>query len=291
MLLKHNFIKNVMKKEKRPKKSKKEQIKAQDKVEPPIKEITADPVKTENIDDKLSNESHSQEKLNNKPLEQLPQEENNKNQKMDKELYWIFGVMVGLVIVFLAASAVFQSFKTFEYQGLTFTKEKFGEIPVFRHSFYTDNLASITGAVTDEDKDRGYFSLVLRGDPRENNVPIDGEIRLSAIKGAYISVNGTGLTQCEYSAPGISSLTSFLVGNGLNVKGAVPDEEEAREAGVLAVNCENTPNSDVILIKAGSETRITIKENCYEVTISNCEVLPAVEKFMVQTILDARERL
>ena len=54
----------------------------------------------------------------------------------NKELYWILSVMAILLIVLLFASSIFKSFNTFKYHGLVFTKERFGQIPVFHHYYY-----------------------------------------------------------------------------------------------------------------------------------------------------------
>src|SRR3989338_6962849 len=141
-----------------------------------------------------------------------------------KQLYWIFGTMAFLIVVLLISSSVFQSLNRFEYEGLIFTKERFGEIPVFHHYYFYNYNGQ-----------QYKFNLYLRNDPRSNEIPINSEIEYPLGKFAYISTN--------------------------------------------------------ILIQDGSETKIEQKtEMCHVITVSNCQILLAIEKFEVKSILDARER-
>ena len=67
--------------------------------------------------------------------------------------------------------------------------------------------------------------------------------------------------------------------------------ESAKANNLTWINCEKYPESAVILIKKGEETKITkTGENCYLISANNCETLPAMEKFVVQSLVDARER-
>ena len=198
-----------------------------------------------------------------------------------RDLYWIIGVMVGLVILFFVTSFIFQSFRTFTYGGLTFTKEKFGEIPLYKYSY--------NSIITPRATETKPVTVFLRNDPRENNVSMDGEIALQYGKTIYITVNSTGITQCPYSTLSVASLSSFLASNGFTLRGATVNEVEAQENNITYVTCEAFPYNPVILIQSGEITRITKENNCYTMEVSDCEILPAVEKFIVQSIVDSRD--
>ncbi len=201
---------------------------------------------------------------------------------INKQLLIILIGMATLVIIFFIASAFFQRLNKFEYNGLTFTKEKFGQIPVYHYYYF---LKGKQGQLI-------KYNLYLRIDPRKNNVSINGEIVLRDDKSVYLSVNSTGLTQCEYGAAGIASLSQFLSGNQLIVRGASPDEKEAYDNNVWHATCEKWPSDTVILIEKGDSTKIIRdNENCYRIEVTNCEILDAIEKFQTQSIIDARERL
>lgn len=198
--------------------------------------------------------------------------------KGNKQIYFTIAIMVILVAIFFFAYFMFESFNKFEHKGLTFTKERFGSIPVFHYYYYiAPDL---------------QYNLYLRNDPRENTVPFTGRaIEIFKLDVIYVSVDPENLTQCEYSRVGISTLASFLADNQFDVKGATPNATLANETNVVHATCESTPGNPVIEIKASDKTEILHNtRNCFEIKIANCEVLPAIEKFQVQMILDARER-
>lgn len=202
--------------------------------------------------------------------------------RRNRQFLWIIGAMLILVSVFFASSYFFNQLRSFEHEGLTFTKEKFGEIPVFHYYYY----------ITPKLK----YNLYLRKDPRMNTVPFTGKAVDEGIEffqetPIYLSVNPEGLTECEYGRVGISQLATFLADNQLQVIGSAPDEKLAKEANVKYATCAFRPNDMVILLEAGDKTQIVRQSDlCFKIQIANCEVLEAVEKFQVQSILDARVR-
>jgi len=205
-----------------------------------------------------------------------------KVERKNNQIFWIMGMILFLIVTFFISYYIFSIYRNLEYEGLSFTREKFGDIPVFHYYYY----------ITPELK----YNLYLRNDPRENNVPVTGRIvdkgiEFSQDEGVYLSVDPKGLTECEYGRVGIGSLASFLADNQLNVKGAAPDEALAKEANVKYATCEFRPDDIVIILKEGDQTRIVHdKDRCYVIEVANCEILPAVEKFQVQAVLDARAR-
>lgn len=206
-----------------------------------------------------------------------------KNNKSNlSKIYWIFSLLLLSVLVFFLSNFIFSKLNTIEHDGLVFTRERFGDIPVFHYYYY----------ITPKLK----YNLYLRNDPRKNNVPVTGRLVEEGIKflkdeTIYLSVNPERLSQCEYSLVGISTLTSFLTDNQFIVKGASPDENLAKEANVSYATCDVIPDGRVILLKASNNTEVIHeKYNCIIINVADCQILEAVEKFEVQTILDARDR-
>jgi len=203
-------------------------------------------------------------------------------------------MMVGLIVIFLASYAIFEEMKTFQYDGLTFTKEKFGDIPVFRYYYYTHPSAiTITGSVVQEEPT--LINLLFRVDPRENDVVVDGEIELPPkTKFVYVSINDTNFKDCQYTQVAVANLASFLVTNGFEIKGAVPDKAQAKEIEVRYADCSTNQNNAVILIQSATEEnpepKITRQDNCYVVNVAGCDILSATEKFQTQVIIDAKIR-
>jgi len=205
--------------------------------------------------------------------------------KITRELLWVLVFMIFLVLVFVVVSDIFKSFNAFEYAGLTFTKEisKVGEIPVFHYYYYFYNK---------QDKFIQY-NLYLRVDPRDNPVRIEGEkIFMDNDDVVFISnFRDTWLDSCDYGVLGIANLASFLRDNDFVVRGGNLDFHDAKAKGEDWITCDTKPYNPVIKIVEGSESKITISENCYEISISSCEdFLAATEKFTLQSLLDARER-
>lgn len=197
-----------------------------------------------------------------------------------KQINWIIGWLVGLFILYLILASVFSRLGTFTYEGLAFTKEKMGKIPVYHYSYYYESNSG--GLIK--------YNLYLRSDPRKNNVKVDGEVGLAKGKFVFISINGSGLSSCEDSNIAVASLSAFLTNNEFMVKGASVDGEEAKANNVIFANCENRPDNQVIVIGKGNETLIVKKDMCYTITAKCEEILQAVEKFEVQAILDAKAR-
>lgn len=203
-----------------------------------------------------------------------------KERKLERELLGIFAFLAVIVIVFLISSSYFKSLNTFEYGGLTFSKQRVGQIEVFHHSYYV-KLQS--GALA-------LYNFYIRNDPRENNVPISGKSNLMAPGSVvYLSINSDGLQECRYGPLAVGSLSSFLTDNQMKVVAGNLNFWDAGLNKDLWATCENRPGNKVIEILKGNETRVIIDGNCYRVEVNNCEILEATEKLEVQSLLDARK--
>ena len=202
--------------------------------------------------------------------------------KMRRDLYWVIGAMIVLLVLFFVASYFFRNLDKFDYKGLAFTKIKYGEIPMYHYYYY---FTDPTGQLI-------RYNLFLRNDPRKNNVSVSGDIQFVKNQTAYISVNITDLLKCQYGTVGIATLTSFLVNNQIDVKGGVPDEKIAKENNLTYVTCDNRPYHTVINLQSGDKTEITREGlSCHTITISGCDnIMKAIEKFELEAILDAKGR-
>jgi hypothetical protein len=200
--------------------------------------------------------------------------------KFDKEAAMIIAGIAILAIVFLAFYFGFRNLGKVNYEGLSFTPERFGKLIVYHYAYMFN---SSTGQMYE-------YNLYLRVNPKENTVPISGEeIEFSLGKANYISINATDL-KCDDTIAASASLAEFMRNNMLTVKGATPNYDEAKANNITFATCENITKSPVIMIKPGTETKVTIEKNCYTIEVANCEIRAAIEKFIVQSILDAKER-
>lgn len=206
-----------------------------------------------------------------------------KETKIDKQIKKYLPFVVWLLIllaIFFVLYYVFQGLGKIEYKGMTFTREKFGELLVYSYSYLVKNPE---GRIIQN-------VLYLRHNPKENNVSIDCRIVYPEGERVMISINDSGLSECEDSMIAVATLTNFLVSNNLDVKGGTPDKEKAKENNMSYVSCDNYKGDPVIAIRAADETKITKEEPyCYHIDVANCEIQQAIEKFVVQSIIDAKE--
>lgn len=205
-----------------------------------------------------------------------------KGTKIDRQIKKYLPLIIGLavlIVIFIALYLFLQGLGKIEYQGLSFTREKIGEVLVYTYNYYIKNPE---GKIIQN-------TLYVRNDPRKNNVPVEGEIFYSEGKTVYISVNGSGLEKCEDRMIAVATLSLFLKSNNFKVRGGTPDREEAIENNLTYVSCKNYPNNPVIAIKSANETKITRNDFCYTIEVANCEIQQAAEKLIVQSIIDAKK--
>ncbi|MBM3232384.1 hypothetical protein FJZ21_03350 [Candidatus Pacearchaeota archaeon] len=202
-----------------------------------------------------------------------------KERKIEKEILGVLVFLAILVVVFIVASSFFKSMSYFEYQGLTFSKKKIGEIGVFHHSYYVQTPAGLA-----------LYNFYVRNDPRDNNIKVVGESDLMKPRSVvYLSINSDGLQECRYGPLAVGSLSSFITDNQMRVIAGNLNFWDAGLKRDLWATCENKPGNKVIEILKGNETQITIKGNCYRIEVANCEILEATEKLELESILNAKK--
>lgn len=208
-------------------------------------------------------------------------QKNRSERKIEYELLWILGFFVVLVIIYLLAAAFFRSFTHFDYNGIEFTKEKYGEIPVFHHSYYFNNKA---GKLI-------QYNLYLRTDPRENNVSVVGGPMVLQKRGIYFSLNDSYPQTCKDNLVAVITLTKFLTDNDFTVISGVTNSTYAQENDKKYITCGNQHvDSEVFVLQGGNQTGITVDKNCHTISIGpDCRVLEAIEKTEVQILLDTKE--
>lgn len=209
-----------------------------------------------------------------------------KETKIDKNIkkYIPFAIGIGVLavifIVLYLLGQIFQDTGKIEYKGLTFIREKYGEVIVYHYSYLTEMSDGTTKQI----------NVLLRGNPKESKVPIEGKIIYPIGRAVYLSINQSGLENCEYDAVALGAYSMFLANNGFFIKAGTPNKDEAEEKNQSYVTCEKYPNNMVLSLRAANESKIALEGNlCYNLDINGCDTLPVMEKFIVQSILDAKE--
>ena len=192
----------------------------------------------------------------NKPTKEQINYEN----KLLKNVLIILGI---LIVSFIGGYFVVNSMKHFEYKGLEFDIVE--EIAPYRTSL---------PVIYRGEKVPYYF--YLRKDPRKlDNVSFNGEIVLLK----NMVVNTTDEIDCE--GDGIIAIANLVkLYNVIGVK-VIRDGN---------ASCDSEGKYMFVQIKKGNETKIEqFGPACYEISISNCEVLEATEKFMIETFVKFKE--
>ena len=214
-------------------------------------------------------------------MEEETRKKKDRDTKLDKKLRKLAPFLLGLVllaVIFIALLYLFHGFGKINYEGLSFTKERFGEVIVYHYSYLMPVNATKIKAI----------DVYLRGNPRENTVPVEGKIVYPAGKVVYIGINSSGLNECEDSMIALSELTQFILANNIEIKVGNADKAEANRTNSSYIPCSHYPKNMVIILKSGGETRISRDDLCYTIEVANCEILPALEKFILQSIVDAK---
>jgi hypothetical protein len=201
--------------------------------------------------------------------------------KAKKEMNMIIWTVVVLAVVFVASYYIFGSMGKVQYEGLTFSKQMYGSIPIYVYKY---NFADKTGQVN-------VYNFYVRGNPAENNVPVSGNIALNPFAPVYLSINETNLKECTQSVIAVAGLSQFVGANQFELRAGVPDKAIADATNGTYVNCGTNSQESVILVESGDKTQIVNQGNCYIIDIANCEILPALEKFEIQSVADAKARM
>ena len=204
-------------------------------------------------------------------------------EKQNKQLKWAIILMIfGLVIVIAIPLCYNNFFKQFSHDSIIFDKTKVGSIP-----FYSTGVP----LVNNEGKIYSEYLAKFREDPRtldyiKVNLSEEETVNFVKTKPVYISLEDN-LPQCPDNLIAVVDLAAFLTGfGGLDVNGAIDNKTTANETHVAYVNCKNTPNNTVIMVKTGNETTINkTGPNCYELKYKECEINKVTEKFSL-IILD-----
>ncbi|MEI6731563.1 MAG: hypothetical protein WCK90_02680 [archaeon] len=209
---------------------------------------------------------------------------NKKEDASNKSISYFLMFLGGLAIVFLISYYAFNGIGKLSYQGLTFTEEKMGKINLWTYSYY---FKDVSGQLY-------QYNLYLRNNPKTNKVPVYGDsiaLLFNKETPALLGFDNTGLMKCSDGVLAASSISEFVISNQIQKAVGTTNMAEVNSSNYTYVSCEKYPQYNVILLKTGNETRVDVSGNCYTITANNCEILPATEKFIVQTLVDTKKRI
>lgn len=205
----------------------------------------------------------------------------NKSNRWEIEIPWYVWAIGVVVIVGIVFWVVFSSVGQVKYEGLVFQAEKYGTTVVYHNSYL---LKMPNGEVI-------KYNLYLHNNPKKNDVPLNAEIIYPEFMAEVkLGINTSGLTKCPESSLAVGSLSEFILNNGFTIKVGTTNSSISNEHNITYMTCETHPNDFMIFMSEGDKTQITQQGNCIKIEVANCEIQPAVEKFIVESIVQARER-
>lgn len=212
----------------------------------------------------------------------VTRKERKQERLLERDLVKVILFGVALVVIYFIMSYYFKSLNQFEYEGLSFTRERFDKDTLYHYYYYYTNPA---GQLI-------QYNLYLHNDPRANNVSIRGDPLLLGKKYIYLTYDDSFPNDCRYTGSSVVDLNLFLKQNQLTVFSGVTNETNAEETNREYITCESQPSSsEVFEFWGGNVSEIVINGNCHRVYIGpDCAVRDAIEKLKVQIIAEARKK-
>lgn len=194
-------------------------------------------------------------------------------------IYVLIGVVIVLGLIYVSYKSYLES-KKIEYAGLKFEQKKFGDL----NFYYTRiPLFDKNGINTVN------YSMYLRNDPRTlEDIKIEGVIR---IKPKTILASEPGL-QCENNGIAGGELGQ-AIGLWTKVITGTQNKTLADNRSIPYVSCNASEgmylDSTSLAFKVANVTGISQKgADCYEISVANCEILEAVERFIIGAYAHSR---
>ncbi|RPH39459.1 MAG: hypothetical protein EHM87_24050 [Burkholderiales bacterium] len=209
----------------------------------------------------------------NEEIESRIKEQIEKQNRLLKKIFIGFGIFL---VILLSVYLIISSARNFEYRGVDFEIEKYCDskpcLILYKTSIPIQYEDGITGKVID-----GDYNIWIRNNPKNlEDVVVEGDINFR--KNMVVSVNTENLF-CEGD-------WNIALGN-------------LQKLDVLGINFMPKNESEIFLyvpaenfmylnIKEGNTTSIVkTSGNSYDMFVSNCEILKATERLMLEAFVQA----
>lgn len=201
--------------------------------------------------------------------------------KINKETKQLIGIMTVIIIIFSAVLIPYfyiQSQKVFDYVGVTWQKEQYGELTVYHTKF----------PKIYDGKDYGIHNVYLRNNPKKNSIPL--EIENLTFRENVIVTQSKEILNCPNQI--IVSTELGQITNALpfikKTIGATTDKQLSQEENISYYSCEEKipSRTTIFQLELTNQTRITKpKDNCYLIEIDNCNKnILSSERFIIEII-------
>ncbi|MFH1591771.1 MAG: hypothetical protein ABIB47_00175 [Candidatus Woesearchaeota archaeon] len=201
-----------------------------------------------------------------KNIKDVPsKKQKNENNKILLLIFIIIGV---IFIAFFSLYFFIESKKSFEYQGVKFTKIQEGSLTFYNTQIpiYAENGEQIS-----------VYNFYLRTHPKKlANLDFNGTIELLK----FVALNYSSDIDC--SGYGIIALTNIINLYNLIEAKVIVDKN---------ATCEPDGKYMFLNIQKTDENKIEkIGPNCYNLKVNGCNVFPTTERFMLDTFIKIKEK-
>jgi hypothetical protein len=184
--------------------------------------------------------------------------------KKEKKVFVVIIIlMIGLAGLFAAFYFLSDSFNHMNIQGVKFTIDK--TVMAGKTLYKTSIPATINGS-------KVTYNFWLRGNPKiTEQIPFEGN--LTVMKNMVL--NQTSNFNCN--GDGIIGIANLVKLYNIVGSEVIADKN---------ATCDGNGRYVFINIQNGNETKITqTGKTCYNIQVKDCEILPATERFMIETFI------
>lgn len=172
-------------------------------------------------------------------------------------------IIAGILLILAVSFLVFLFVKNigkFQYEGMKFEKVKVGEL-----NFYQTNLPTIQNGKSLD------LNIYFRNDPKNiYEIPFDGNVSTRDV----MVINSTNDFVCN--GDGSIGVGNIVINFGYLGIESIQDKN---------ASCDEKGRYLFLEMDVGNETKIVQNlKTCYTMTINNCEILIATERFLLQKV-------
>lgn len=199
--------------------------------------------------------------------------------KEDQQLFVFFCIIVIVFAAFLIPYFYIEKSKFFKYAGAEWLIEDYDLFIAYHVRF------PVLSGQTER-----FHNVWFRNDPREINVPVEGEFSSFKYGGLISFDEFTGSCLGEFSRA-VLDLSGF-VGLGIGtekVEVATTDKFISLEEDRRYALCDNTLDRTLIILQKGDRRVFQDEKNpyCYTINVESCDDILGIEAFMLKTINDS----
>ncbi len=182
--------------------------------------------------------------------------------KENKILFWVFVTAAALILIVIASYFGFKSLKHFNYNGMEFDIRNERGV-IFYHTSFP---LMYKGLMVN-------YNVYIRNDPRElESIPFNGSIVLREM----MVLNSTDRFVCDGDG-GIAIYNFQQILGALGTK-IIKDPD---------AECDPLGRYVFLRIQPGNVTEIKqTGKACYDMYVSNCEILKATERFIMEVLTE-----